>query len=290
MNGYCWICLLGFCLLAQSLWAQTQDIRSPFGLRVRISTADGRLFEGRLLYRDSTDLYFRSREEKRKVRIQRAQVRQVDTLGLWAPNRGQYFSVLGPATGYGLRQGEVYWRNYLLSTNLVAVGVTDYFSLGLGLDVLSTLYAIGEEEATYAFAPKFNYPIADQQLNLGAGALFANVAGFEGGLFTHHFYYTALTVGPRHRHVTAGLGLFQGEGDRQPAPVYMLSTHWQTGTFFALQLELLAGAPVEGLAVMPGLQLTGRRMDFNVSWPLVNTNQGTFPSPVPVAGFGVKFY
>ena len=143
MNSSCWFCLLVFCFLAAGLSAQAPGHRSPFSLRVRIATVDDRQFEGRLLRSDSTDLYFRSLEERRKVRIQRAQVRRIDTLGLWAPNRGQYFSVLGPATGYGLQPGEVYWRNYLLSSNLVAVGVTDFFSFGIVFVFLITFYFAG---------------------------------------------------------------------------------------------------------------------------------------------------
>jgi hypothetical protein len=82
--------------------------------------------------------------------------------------------------------------------------------------------------------------------------------------------------------------MVQVEGNLRPSPVYTLNMNWSVKSFFALQAEILTGAPIEGTLVLPGIQLIGRRLDFNLTYPL-GWNVGSFYySPFPLGALSFK--
>lgn len=80
----------------------------------------------------------------------------------------------------------------------------------------------------------------------------------------------------------------QVEGNLRPSPVYTLSALWSVTSFFALQAELFTGAPVDGTVILPGIQLMGRWLDFNLFYPLGRLERDFFASPIPLASLSFK--
>lgn len=279
-----------YSLLTGCLWAAaTASLHAQFSplQEVVISTRDGRALEGRSNMQDSSGYWFWLKSAKRNTFIKQEDIARIDTLGLWVPTTGRYLNQVGPNTGFGLKKGEFYYRTYLLTANFAAIGVTDYFSIGAGFDVASSIDQPGHL-LTYTIAPKFTVPVREDLINLGIGAIFLNLPDYEGGFSTHNFYHTTLSVGTPHRYFSAGLALLQIEGAFRPSPVYTINAHWSVSSFFALQAELFTGTPVEGTVLLPGIQLTGRRLDFNVSYPLGRFDQDFSASPFPLVSLSFK--
>jgi hypothetical protein len=255
---------------------------------VLITTVDGRALKGRSVRQDSTGYQFWLKSARRETMINNDQIDRIDTLGLWSPPVGSYLNQVGPNTGYGLKKGEFYWRSYMLTANFAAVGITDYFSIGAGFDIASSILTASDHTFTYAIAPKFSIPVRKDLINVGVGGIFLNLPDYEGGFSTHNFYHATFTVGSRSRNFSTGLAMVQVEGNLRPSPVYTLNMNWSVKSFFALQAEILTGAPIEGTLVLPGIQLIGRRLDFNLTYPL-GWNVGSFYySPFPLGALSFK--
>ncbi|MEQ8704361.1 MAG: hypothetical protein RIC19_10600 [Phaeodactylibacter sp.] len=103
--------------------------------------------------------------------LELSDIKDVDTLGLWVPTTGKYLNHVGPNTGYGLKKGEFYYRNYMLTANFAAYGINDYLSIGAGFDLASSI-GQNDHPLTYAIAPKVNIPIRKDLINLGIGGIF----------------------------------------------------------------------------------------------------------------------
>lgn len=277
--------LLTFCAVV----AFTTALQAQFApaYEVVISTRDGRVMNGRSISQDSTGYQFWLKSARRDTRIHPQDIASIDTVGLWAPILCRYLNQAGPNTGYGLKKGEFYYRTYMLTANFAAFGITDYFSIGAGFDIASSIDQPGHP-LTYTVAPKFTIPIREGLVNLGIGGVFLNLPNYEGGFSTHNFYHATLSLGTPSRHLSAGLVMLQIEGNLRPSPVYALNTRWAVNSFFALQAEVLTGTPLEGTVFLPGIQLIGHRFDFNLFYPLGKYDQDVFTSPFPLASLSFK--
>lgn len=201
---------------------------------------------------------------------------------------GSYLNLAAPNTGYGLEKGAFYWRTYMLTSHFAAVGITDYFSIGAGFDIASSLQSDTEHNLTYTIAPKFNLPIRSDLIYVSLGGIFLNLPDFEGGFSTHNFYHTTFSVGSRYRNLSAGLAMVQIEGNLRPSPVYTFNLNWCISSSFAVQAEVLTGTPLEGTLLLPGIQIIGRRFDFNLTYPIGRSAAEAFYSPFPLASLSFK--
>lgn len=277
-------------LLLGCLWVSaTTCLQAQFSpaQEVIISTRDGRTLKGHSIKQDSSGYTFWLKQARRNTMITQEAIAQIDTIGLWVPTTGTYLNQVGPNTGFGLKKGEVYYRNYLLTANFAAVGLTDYFSIGAGFDIASSIDQ-PDHLLTYAIAPKITIPVRENLINLGIGTIFLKLPDYEGGFSTHNFYHATLSVGTPHRYLSAGLVMLQIEGNLRPSPVYTINAHWSVSSFFALQAELFTGTPIEGTVLLPGIQIMGRRVDFNIFYPFGRFDQDFFASPLPIVSLSVK--
>lgn len=279
--------LLGTTLWASPLSAQSPDY--PFGYLAEILLDNGRLLRGQVLYVDSTIVRFKPEQRRNKLSLPLDRITEIREIRPWRPLSGSVLNAVTPVNGYGLKPGEVYYQNFLLGVNYLTVGITPYFSLGTGVELISSL-SRSPEGATYALSPKFNLPLVEQRLNIGLGAFLLNLPEYQGGLFTHNFYYSALTFGPRHQNLSAGLSWMTREGRLDPAPLFVFTGNLRLSDLFGLQAELITGAPSGGPVVTVGFQMHGQWLDFRLSWPLqrIDKTESLF-SPVPIVGLGIKF-
>lgn len=173
----------------------------------RIETVDGTTTVGRLI-REDDDAVVLYVEGLGEVTIRRDNIREITELDETAFVRGTYWYPNPHATRYlfgpnalplGRRMG--YYQNTWIFFNNVNYGVTERFSMGVGMVPLF-LFGVGQTPAW--LLPKISLPLGTDQLNISAGAMFGGVigSGFGGvGLL-----YGNLTFGGRNSNISAGLG------------------------------------------------------------------------------------
>jgi hypothetical protein len=124
-----------------------------------------------------------------------------------SPHSSRYF--FSPS-GYGLRKGEGYYQNAWVFFNQVSYGISDNFSLGVGM-IPTFLFGLGSEVLPIWFTPKVNIPYKNGKGAFGAGTLFITSLGEEtGGV---GLLYGSNTFGTRDKQFTLGVGLGYSGGD-----------------------------------------------------------------------------
>lgn len=273
-------------LLFFTLTALAQSPKYPEDFRLRLTLKDSSTYEGRILKSEQQQFLFYGTDLKRRFNVPYRNILRMDTLGPWRPFLDGFHNVATPANGFNLRQGDVYYKNYWLSLNTVHVGLTDRFSMGVGVDLLSSLFS-NELTPTMVFMPKYTFPIRDR-LQAGVGAIWLRLPEFD-GFISHQFYYFALSYGETYSNISAGLNYTVAEGSFIPDPVFTFAVKKRLSSSIGLEMEYYMGAPMEGLGALLGVQFIGRRLDFSISVPIAAGENDIFLSPLPLLGLGVKF-
>lgn len=137
---------------------------------------------------------------------------------LWAENlqAARYFWA---PNGYGLKAGEGYYQNLWIFFNQVCVGVTDNFSMGLGL---VPLFLLGGGPTPVWITPKISIPVKENKFNLGGGALIGTILGEDiDGFFG--IAYGVTTFGSREQNLNIGLGYGFAGGEWANSPTINIS-------------------------------------------------------------------
>jgi len=145
---------------------------------------------------------------------------------LWNENKMAYRYFIGNS-GYNLKKGEAYYQNSWLFVNNFDIGITDQFSLGIGLVPLF-LFA-GELGATPIWiTPKLSLPLQAEKVNLGIGGLFGAVVGddFNAGF---GYGFGNVTFGDKNKNLTLGLGYGFADGELADRPTVSISGMLRTG-------------------------------------------------------------
>lgn len=138
----------------------------------------------------------------------------------WFKNPHATRYLFGPSA-MNLERGEMYYQNTWLFLNSFNVGVTDHFSIGGGLEFLTTFISLAEGEFNPAFiiTPKFGYQVAEKA-HAGGGVLLAKFPGSE----LSGIAYGVGTLGSLDKNFTGGLGWGFIEGSFVLRPVITFST------------------------------------------------------------------
>ncbi len=192
-------------------------------------------------------------------RMEALRPEQIKNGEIWleSPHATRY--LFGP-NGYSLKRGEAYYQNVWIWFNQVSVGVTDNFTLGIGIVPLFLFNTVTPVWIT----PKFSVPIKKDKVNLGVGALLATVLGGNdnGGGGSFGVAYGQLTLGSRDRNVNFGLG-YGYAGDRWAnSPTISFSTILRGSKKFAFISEnYLLGTGNDNLGLLSaGFRFLGRRI------------------------------
>lgn len=164
----------------------------------------------------------------------------------WAPN------------GYGLKKGEAYYQNVWIFFNQASVGVTDNFSLGVGM---VPLFIFAGTSTPVWITPKFSIPVVKDQFNVGLGALAGTVIGEENSSFG--ILYGSATFGSKDKNLSIGLGYGFAGGEWANGPALNVSGMLRTGPRGYLLMEhYYLGFGEEKLAL---LSFGGRRIIKKIS-------------------------
>ncbi len=152
-------------------------------------------------------------------RMQALRPEQIRNGEIWydSPHATRY--LFGP-NGYSLKRGEGYYQNVWIWFNQISFGVTDRFTLGVGMVPLFFFSA----PTPVWITPKYSIPIKEGKVNLGVGALVATVLGTEGDGGSFGVAYGQLTLGSRDRNVNFGLGYGYAGNSWANSPTLSFST------------------------------------------------------------------
>lgn len=165
------------------------------------------------------------------------------------PNPTRYFFA---PSAYNLKKGEGYYQNSYLILNSVNYGVTDNFSIGGSLELISTFTSIsdGKFDPIFLITPKVGFPVAPK-LNVGAGALIVSIPNFEDDdedmefpdkdedspRFGAGIGYGLVTYGDIERNATLGLGFGYFDKEFAKRPIITLNGMMRIGPKLALVTE-----------------------------------------------------
>ena len=191
----------------------------------------------------------------------------------------RYF--FGP-NGFGLKQGEGYYQNTWIFVNQASVGVTDYFSIGVGV---VPLFLFAGTATPVWITPKFSIPVKEDAFNIGVGGLFGNVIGAEESFFG--IGYGAFTLGSRDNNINFSLGYGMVDGEWSQDPTITVSGMARLGRKFYLISEnyFLPNLEVSLLSFGGRSMFSKMSMDYGLVFPL----EGGIFIGIPWLGITVPF-
>jgi len=199
-------------------------------VQYRIETLSGNEFIGTILNEDSVRIQIKTLELG-EISIPRSEIKQVLKIDKQQIKNGKYWfenpqssRYYWAPNGYGLKAGEGYYQNTWVFYNQVSVGVTNSFSVGIGM---IPLFLFAGTSTPVWIVPKFSIPVVKDKLNIGVGALAATVLGEEGISFG--IVYGVSTFGSRDNNMSFGLGYGYAGGDWAKTPLINLSAMVRTG-------------------------------------------------------------
>ena len=195
----------------------------------RIETKDGNEFLGKIITEDDAGVTLKTEslgtitiKRTNIVKISPIELNQIKTGELWLdnPQATRYF---WSPNGYGLKKGEAYYQNVWVLFNQASIGLSNNFSVGLGL---IPLFLFGATTTPIWLTPKFSIPVKKDKFNIGAGALVATVAGGAGEGIGQGFglLYGITTFGDRNRNLSVGVGYGYAAGELARNPTITVSS------------------------------------------------------------------
>lgn len=223
----CIVLLFLFALMACAASAQQNTATGTSTNKIyRVELKDGMVFNGQVISSDSLEMVFRTmavsefkvlrtaivkmNELKEVNTIQQSDLLPSDNSGETAIRKNkpvyeggnpfpmQYFF---GNSAFQLQQGQAYYQNTYVFLNTVQYGVSNYFSLGLGTELISM---IAREFPMIYLTPKLGFSIS-KDFALGAGGTIV----FGGEPFDRRIFgmgYAMATFGSRNNNITVSLG------------------------------------------------------------------------------------
>lgn len=200
---------------------------------------------------------------------------------VWFPNPNATRYYFGP-TAYNLEKGEGYYQNVYALINMVNVGITNYISIGAGLEFVSTFSG----SPTVFITPKLGVPVGEK-FGFGTGI----IAGIVGGEETAGILYAIGTYGSKEHNFTAGFGYGFISDEFSKSPIFTFSGMARVGRKVSLVSENWF-IPMDGKYygfVSYGIRLFGPKMSFDLA--LINNGDiaGFIPVGFPYIDYVIKF-
>jgi small nuclear ribonucleoprotein (snRNP)-like protein len=255
--------------------------------KVKIRLKDGSVLIGKLLSQSGSEIVVMTATTG-KISVSPGQVISIDsaegktladlTDRPVSPNPTRYF--FSPSA-FNLKKGEGYYQNVYVDVNLAAYGITDWFSIGGGLEVIGTMVSLaaGSWNPLWVLTPKIGFPIG-KNFHLGAG--------FMGGVYKGYsldnsgvskskamllgINYGVATYGDVDNNITLGVGLpFSTLNKTENSPIIVLNGMIRLGRKISLISEnwIFTGQgqfiPVSSLFGY-GVRLSGETMSFDIGF------------------------
>lgn len=149
-----------------------------------------------------------------------------------SPHTSRHF--WGPS-GYGLKKGEGYYQNIGIMFNQVSYGLTDNFTMGIGIAPTFLIGAPAEFTPIW-LTPKITFPYKNGKGGFGVGAIYSGFLGELGNGFG--VLYGVNTFGGRDKQVTVGIGYgYSSENGLGSSPSFSVSGLWRTSRKWSVVTE-----------------------------------------------------
>jgi hypothetical protein len=184
------------------------DITEPDTSAIyQVETSDGNQYIGTIVERDWDKVILKT-EKLGELRLNMKDIIKITPVKYEKFIKGKYWFKNPQSTryfwspnGYGLEQGEVYYQNVWILYNQFAAGVTDHFSIGLGI---VPLFLFAGAPTPIWITPKFSIPVVHDKINIGAGALVGTVV--MNNPECYGIVYGLTTFGSRDQNLSIGVG------------------------------------------------------------------------------------
>jgi hypothetical protein len=260
-------------------------------LTVAVETKDGSRFVGKFIERRADTVVLQT-ESMGLIYLAESQIKSIDEVGKikegssnpsWFRNPYATQGVFFP-TGIGLKKGEGNYQNLMVGLNSVQYGITDNFSIGGGLEIIS-LVSTGSPLAVY-IEPKLSYSFSNNWHVSGGVYLFGSGSNFSSNSFIFTLPFANLTYGNRDNNVTLGT-YFSTQGN-QSEPLVLIAGHVRAARKFSFVGELYI-ADDSVLITLGGRYMTETfNLNFGLFSPgIIDPDVGIFA--IPYIGFTIPF-
>jgi hypothetical protein len=254
--------------------------------KVQIKLKDGSTVKGNVVLEDAQQISLLT-ENLGTVSVKRDQIKSLihlDSLNsqgqYWFPNPNYSRYFIGP--GIQLKKGDGYYQNIDISINTVSYGITDFFSLGGGLELYSTLSG----HPIFIILPKVGFKVGNS-LWLGGGLLYINLIGLGdfGGL---GIGYGSATIGNENSNLSLGAGWGFIGSEWSKSPVITVSGMTRLSNRIGLVTENWF---VPGYTVFSyGIRFMGEKNSIDLGFVNSKDIIKTFPLGLPIfLDFVLKF-
>ena len=212
--------------------AQTDNPQQDSAIYLGIETTDGTFVIGEFVKEDDEYIWIDGSFGETKIKKTSIVSKQVIDKSrfkdgkYWFENPNATRNLYGP-TGYGLNKGEGYYQNFMILLNSVSYGFTDNITVGVGI----IPFSFGDGLA-FTITPKVSFPIVEDQINVGAGVLYANLFGESAAIA-----YGVGTFGSKDNNFTFGLGYGNIDSEWADRPIVTLSGMLRTGRRISIVTE-----------------------------------------------------
>ncbi len=279
-----WWAFLFVLIAAAGAMAQNAESTPKADTLYRVETNDGNVFIGEIISMDKEKVVLQSEalgtitlHQKFIVKIEQVVGAEVAEGDVWYRNLQSARYFFAP-NGYGLKKGESYYQNIWVFYNQYSVGITDRFSIGVGM---VPLFFFNFAPTPIWITPKFSIPLAEDRINLGVGALVGYVIGVEGAPFGITF--ASVTFGPHDKNVSIGLGYAFAGGNFASAPVINIGgllrvsrkSYLMTENYFVAVDGVVGGFMIFGARSM----INRTAIDYGLGFPVAPGMDGFLAMP-----------
>jgi hypothetical protein len=280
-----------FLIIGQTVAFSQANVSESQSKTYLITLKDGSIMRGTIVSENPQEISLAT-ENTGTVNIKKDQIKsmvQLDQSNLkkgkyWFPNPNYSRYFIGP--GMQLKKGDGYYQNIDLLFNTVSFGLTNYFSIGGGVELTSALAG----KPIIILMPKLGFKVT-KSIWLGGGILYVNLKALNlsddiiggGGIG-----YGSATIGNENNNLSLGIG-FGYVGSRwSDKPVITLSGMTRISPRFGLVTE--NWFVPNYLIFTYGVRFIGERMSVDIG--LVNSKDivKTFAIGAPaIFSFVFKF-
>ncbi|MEM1124652.1 MAG: hypothetical protein AAGJ18_29705 [Bacteroidota bacterium] len=214
--------------LTVQLAAQLSDTTTIY----QITTLDDNEFVGYILSETETTIEFKTATigtitiQKNQIKKREQLISNESTNGLlWTENPMAFRYFLGNS-GYTLKKGEAYYQNAWLFVNNFDIGLTDRFSMGIGI---VPLFLFAGAPTPIWVTPKLSLPIESDKVTFGIGGLFGTAIGNDIDTPGYGYGFGNLTLGDKNKNLNIGIGYGFADGGIAERPTFSFSGMLRTG-------------------------------------------------------------
>jgi hypothetical protein len=287
------VCSICSIFSQNSIQTDSTKIRKVYEIELN----DGSSLTGTILSKDSTKIVFQT-SSITNVEIPVRQMKSMKEVQPQNPGQRIYRLANPFPTKYfftqsaiNLHKEEGYYQNTYLFLNTLNFGLTDYFSIGAGIEVLSTFGSLTTNKfsPTWYIAPKLGFKVSDK-LYLGGGVTFANIGGFFDNT-TIGLGYGLATFGSIEHNFTVGMGSVFSFDDHENNLTFTLSGMTRVSERIALVTENYILPADNGVNTIFSYGMRFIASKISVDLGFINNKdiiKGIFIG-IPYVDFNVKF-